>query len=92
MAGLCLHRGRHAGLLTGGRGGDALAELRYHVQAARGRRGRPEQPRAAADDNAGTHAARVADATLSASKDGLKGTGGRRAANSGSSTRNGERG
>ena len=92
LAGLCLHRGRRAGLLAGGRGGDALAKLRYHQQAARGRRGRPEQPRACADDNAGTHAARVADATLSASKDRLKETRARRPANTGSSARNGERG
>ncbi len=90
LAGLSLVCGRHAGLLAGGRGGDALAKLGYHQQAARSRGGRPEQPRAGADDNTGTHAARVADATLSASKGRLKEIWARRPANSGSSARNGE--
>ena len=75
-----------------GRGGDALAALRYHQQAARGRCGRPEQPGTGADDNAGTHAATVADVTLSASKDGLKETGIPRSANTGSCPRNGRPG
>src|SRR5262249_23974329 len=81
LARLCLGRARHPGLLAGGRGGDAMAEFGYHIQAARGRRGRTEQPRAGADDNAGTHAARVADAALSASKGRVKETAGRRPAN-----------
>src|SRR5262249_11854742 len=48
----------------------------------RGRRGRPEQPCADAHDNAGgTHAARLADAALSASKGRVKETVARRPAN-----------